>query len=551
MKRVILVILIITLSASISNSEDIFSQSRISGNFQFDGQLYQKDSIIGAEEVDEKFLSNSYLYLHYSLGNFNAGMRYESYQNPMLGFDPRYEGQGLAYRFFEFNSDIIDVTAGNFYEQFGSGMILRAYEDRQLGYDNAFDGMRIRFRPTDGVELKGLIGKQRQFWTEGKGIVRGGDISINVTDIFTDIFSYSTNLSIGASVVSKFQEDISAMYILPENVLAWAGRMALIGDGYSVDAEYVYKNNDPSATNGMSYNIGKAFLLNSSIFGKGYSFSLNFHRDDNMDFRSDRNSQGNVLQINYLPPLTKQNSYRLTTIYPYATQPGGEVGLQADFIYTFPRNSYLGGRYGTTLSLNYSRIHNLDTTHIDEFTYDSPFFSIGERLYFQDINLEILKKWDKNLKTVFSIMNTVYDKDIMENEGVPHYGKVYATAAIVDITYSLTTTNSVRLELQHLWATQDSTLHVADNINGNWAMALVEYTIAPQWFFNIMDEYNYGNEFEDLQLHYISASVTYVHHSTRVAFGYGRQRGGILCVGGVCREVPASNGFTLSLSSSF
>ncbi len=551
MKRVLFFVIMIALSVSLAKSEDIFSQSRVSGNFQFDGQLYQQDSIIGAEDVDEKFLSNGFLYLNYSLGNFHAGMRYESYLNPMLGFDPRYEGQGIAYKFLEFNSDIIDVTAGNFYEQFGSGMILRAYEDRQLGFDNAIDGLRIRFRPADGIELKGLIGKQREFWDLGPGIVRGGDISINVTDIFDVLFSQSTNLSVGGSVVSKFQEDISAIYILPENVLAWAARMSLIGNGYSVDAEYVFKNNDPSATNGMSYNIGEALLLNTSVFGKGYSFSLNLHRDDNMDFRSDRNGQGNVLQINYLPPLTKQHSYRLSTIYPYAIQPGGEIGLQADFIYTFPRKSYLGGKYGTTVSLNYSRIHNLDTTHIDEFTYESPFFEIGDRLYFQDINMEIIKKWNKDLKTVFAVVNLIYDKDIMENEGVPHYGKVYSTAAIADVTYNINNSNSLRIELQHLWATLDSTIHQADNINGNWAMALVEYTIAPKWYFTLMDEYNYGNDSEDHQLHYISTNVTYVHQSTRVALGYGRQRGGILCVGGVCREVPASNGFTISISSSF
>ena len=203
------------------------------------------------------------------------------------------------------------------------------------------------------------------------------------------------------------------------------------------------------------------------------------------------------------------------------------------------------------MNINYSRIHDLDTSRIDEFTYDSPFFGIGDRLFFQDINFEILKKWNRDFKTIFSFVSEIYNKDILENEGVPHFGKVYATTAIADITYKLTSSNSVRFELQHMWSAQDSTLHEPDNINGNWVMGLVEYTIAPTWYFTIMDEYNYGNEFESRQLHYLSTNVTYVHHSTRFALGYGRQRGGILCVGGVCREVPASNGFTLSVSSSF
>jgi len=32
---------------------------------------------------------------------------------------------------------------------------------------------------------------------------------------------------------------------------------------------------------------------------------------------------------------------------------------------------------------------------------------------------------------------------------------------------------------------------------------------------------------------------------------YGRQRAGIFCVGGVCRQVPAANGLTLSVTSTF
>ena len=37
----------------------------------------------------------------------------------------------------------------------------------------------------------------------------------------------------------------------------------------------------------------------------------------------------------------------------------------------------------------------------------------------------------------------------------------------------------------------------------------------------------------------------------RFALGYGKKREGIFCVGGVCREVPASNGFNVRLSSNF
>ena len=86
---------------------------------------------------------------------------------------------------------------------------------------------------------------------------------------------------------------------------------------------------------------------------------------------------------------------------------------------------------------------------------------------------------------------------------------------------------------------------------GSWGMGLVEYTIAPHWFAAVMDQYNYGNEETDKRIHYMTGTVGYNRNTTRISATYGRQRAGIVCVGGVCRNVPASNGLLVSLTSSF
>jgi hypothetical protein len=125
----------------------------LSGNFQIDAQTYMADSTIGAPEVDEQILSNAYLNLMYRNSDIEIGFRYENYMNPLLGYDPRFRGQGIAYRYIRYNTEMLDITAGDFYEQFGSGLIFRAYEERSLGFDNAVDGIRVKFRPIDGVEL--------------------------------------------------------------------------------------------------------------------------------------------------------------------------------------------------------------------------------------------------------------------------------------------------------------------------------------------------------------------------------------------------------------
>ena len=559
MKKLYLILIIITMSFPAGAiAQDILNTARISGNFQIDAQYYQKDSLIDAEEVPEKMLSNSFLNLNYELGNFRAGMRYEAYLNPILGIDERYEGSGIAYRYLEFNSEQVAATVGNFYEQFGSGLIFRAYEERALGYDNAVDGAKVKFRPVEGIEFTGIIGKQRSFWSTGEGIVRGGDLNFNVNTVFEDLMPESLNLTLGGSVVSRYQADKDNTYILPENVLAYSTRFSLTGDVFMLDGEYAYKYNDPNATNAFNFNPGKGLIINGTYFGDGIGASLSFHGIDNMDYRSDRYATGQNLNTNYIPPISRQQAYRLATLYPYATQLNGEIGMQAELTYTLPRKTLLGGDYGTTLMLNYSRIQSIDSTmNEDGFTYESHPFAIGDifssdnRLFFEEINFEINRKISKNLKAKLAVIHSIYDKDVMEYAWAVSYGKVTSTAIVGEITYKLAPKHSLRIEAQHLSSENELPLHKVDNINGNWALLLAEYTIAPQWYFTIFDEYNYGNEFEDRQLHYLNASVAYVHNSSRVSFGYGRQRGGVLCVGGVCREVEASNGFTLSISSTF
>jgi hypothetical protein len=98
------------------------------------------------------------------------------------------------------------------------------------------------------------------------------------------------------------------------------------------------------------------------------------------------------------------------------------------------------------------------------------------------------------------------------------------------------------VEIQGLWTKQDK---------GNWIAGLLEFTIAPKWFFSVQDQWNYGNTDTQQQLHYYLVSAGYTYNTSRISLSYGRQREGILCVGGVCRYVPAASGLTLTVNSSF
>ncbi len=536
----------------------------ISGSLQTDAQTSRYDAEIGADTVRSGLLSSTYFNLLFTRGKFTAGIRFESYQPPILGIDPRYgssgdgTGLGIPYRFATYADDVFEVTAGNFYEQFGSGMILRTYEERNLGFDNSLDGLRLRFMPTAGLQLTGFIGRQRAFWDLSAGIMRGADASADLKTMLGDALPDDMQLSVGASVVSRYQADDQEVLKIPENVLAWSTRANVMISDLSVDLEYAYKINDPSATNKLSFNPGNALYLNASWAGNGIGVNFATKRIDNMDFRSDRTAEGLVQQVNYLPALTKQHTWRLITLYPYATQPTGEFGMQGDVSFTIPKGSFLGDDE-TLVTLNASVIHELDTTHVDAFTYDAK-FGWDDRIYYRDVNIEITRKFGRDFKVTLAYINLDYDKDIIErlaSSSGTQFGVITANFAVVELWFKLSKTNSLRTELQYMTTKQQPGTKLAP-INGDWAMALVEYSISPHWILTAFNELNFNSyktledgSLQEQTINYPSAQVAYNTGALRVSGGYGRVRGGILCVGGICRPVPASNGFTLSVMYSF
>ena len=550
---------IVIASISLCLSGSLFAQGggEIHGNFSMDGQLYSDDEQIGAVKPPADFGLNSWSNLNYRNGNFDAGLRFESYEPALLGYPAgaAYKGTGLGYRYASFRKDGLEVTAGNFYEQFGQGLAFRGYEERALGVDNAMDGLRVKFSPDTGIYLKGIIGTQRLAFdkraTQGVGTVRGIDGAISLVEAFPRFFpklaEKGNNLTVGGSFVSKFQTDQDPLLELPENVGIWAARAHYTNAKWDLYSEYAYKINDPNGSNNNIYKPGQALMANATYSVRGLGISAGAHTYDNMVYQSDRGAPSLFdLNINYLPTLAKQHSYNLpATLYPYATQPNGEVSYQGEVFYKFKRGSKLGGKYGTKITVNWSGAWSLDSTAIPNDTvhyigYDTKFFSMGDRQYFGDLNVELRKKLSPTWELALTYLNFVYD--IATVQGHPGYPVVYADIFVLEGLHNFNDKTSVRFEAQHLSTKQDQ---------GNWATALAEFTFSPHWFVAALDQYNYGGSVETEQIHYPIGSFGYIRGGSRFSFSYGRQRAGIFCVGGVCRVVPAANGLTASITTTF
>ena len=553
--------------------------AQVNGSFQIDGQYYKVDEAIGitSETIKgQKVGLNGFGKINYSLGNFTAGIRYEAFQTPLSGFDTRLQGFGIANYYASYDNGTVAVTLGDIYDQFGNGFIFRTYEEWALGFDNALRGMRVIYRPAAGVTLKALFGKQRLYWVDygdaaKRGIVRGIDGEWDLNQSFEALNNTKFRATVGGSFVSKYQKNTNTTYTIPENVGAFDGRVNLGYGRFAFTTEYSYKNNDPSFFNNYIDQEGQAILSSLSYSQKGFGVIAQVKRVDNMSFKSDYKGIKNDLDINFIPPINYTHTHSLPAIYSYATQPLGEMAMQLQVNYTIPKNTVVGGKYGTKITADFSIVKDIKRNYVEggvtsshiagnsgTIGYTSLFFAVGDRKFFHDFNIELERRLNKKWKLIAQYINLYYDMEIIENH--PDAKAVEANIAFVDLSYRITSKQSIRFELQHLWdnvnksnTTEESTFGHEGNYKkrGNWAAALVEYTIAPKWFVSVADKYNYGNPIAGNRDHYYTASVGYIKESTRIVLTGGRQSEGMVCVGGVCRVVPASSGFSLSITTSF
>ncbi|MBR4918745.1 MAG: hypothetical protein IKZ52_05975 [Bacteroidales bacterium] len=570
MKKLLLLPVLCLLALS-TFAQHQLGNSRISGDFGFNGMYYIPDSLIGAEKVDSKVRANAFLNLLYSNGGFSAGMRYEFYMFPLIDFEKiNYKGQGVRYFFADYKNKFIQVTAGNFYDQFGNGLTLRAYEDRQLGIDNSLLGARVKVTPYKGVYLKGVWGVERLNFDSYIGrqdYVRGLDAELSFGEMFEKVQEAGFTANVGASFVSKFEkadEEINvslypgtdsattgviAVDKIPQNVATWATRMSFGYKGFRLDGEYAQKMQDPNVTNDFIYKKGDALFLSATYSMKGLGVAASFIRADNMDYRTQRMQKTNsLLYINNIPAINRQYSYQLISNYSFASQPNSQIGVQLQVNYQIPKKTKLGGKYGTDLTFNFSRFHNTDqqpvALAVDYGTlsgtegYTSSFFKFGPDLLYQDIGFEISHRFTKQWKWILAYNYITYNLEKLQG----HEGMMRGHLVASDLQWKVTTKHSLRLELQHLYTKDDK---------GSWIYGMLEYAISPKWFISIGDQYNYGNTNPEMRLHYFNIAGAFVWNTTRIALNFGKTQEGILCIGGVCRAVPASYGAGLSVTTSF
>jgi hypothetical protein len=568
-RKLLWIVLGFCFTQNLSAQENDVDLGQFSGNFSVDGQYYRQDSAISAVVPDEQMALSGFGNLLYQRGKLTAGMRFETYLPAPVGYPAgaSWSGTGIGQRFVEYNDDLFDITVGNFYEQFGSGMVLRIWEDRGLGVDYALDGIRVRTRPVNGVQLTALYGKQRfnfdSGFTNGTGIVRALNADLDLSALLDSAYKLPGQLFIGGSFVSRFQQNLSTTFDFPENVNAGAVRLKYIQGGFLISGEYAFTGQNPSAMNSAIVSIpdtlhpgvglfmpGQGVNINASYSQRGFGVSVVASSLGNMAFQSEREAGNFDSWINFLPPTSVLQTYALAQLYPYATQPNGEVAYRGELFYTVPKKSKLGGKYGTKILLGYTQINSPQVNELNDLGTTRtgaqiPLFKPGEELYYSDLTAKITRKISPKFQASVMYMNIAYNNDVIQGaydfNNVSTPGTVFSDLFVFEGNIKISRTDNLRFELQALFTDQ----HLQD-----WVAAVAEYTVSPSWFFSVVNEWNYGNADGDY-FHFPVGTMGYIHENSRISISAGRQRAGVFCVGGICRVVPASNGVTVSLTSSF
>lgn len=547
MKKIITFFITLLSLASFSQQD-----SRISYGFESNSQYYLDDSKTGDFLESNRFRSNNFFKIDYYYKNFFVGLQAESYEpKAMLNYSPNLDKTNLGLYYVGYKTNKIAFTLGHFYEQFGSGLILRSWEDRQLGINNALRGGRVKFSPKEYLHFTSFYAKQRKGFAVSKGNIVGFNSDFDISSAFN---FENSSFSAGFSYVGRTQERTETNFDYKNSTNLFSSRVEFSKDNFYSNLEYVAKGKDAVIIQNQIKNAkkGAALLANFGYAKKGLGINATFRRMENMNIYSDREANGNIYNesvVNYLPALTKQHDYLLTNIYVYQAQPqvsfqdpslikSGEIGGQLDLYYKIKKGTFLGGKYGTKIALNYSSWHGLKADYdFAGFDYETEFLGFVQK-YFSDLSIEVRKKWSKQWNTIFYYVNQSYNKRYIEET----FGEINANIFVSEATYKMGKGKSLRFEAQ-LLATNDD--------KKNWAGGTVEYNATSKLAVYINDIYNYGNDNVDQQIHYYNVGGSYTVGAHRFALNYGRQRGGLICIGGVCRNVPESTGISANITMSF
>lgn len=535
-------------------------QLHLSGALQTTASFYLRDSLIGAANIPQydrqKFGADTWVNVNVAYRGWEAGLRFDAFQNSqLLNPSASYSAEGIGAWYVSKQVNKLGIRAGYIYEQFGSGIIFRAFEERPLLIDNALKGIRLQYDLNDNWRIRGISGRQKQQFDTYESVIRG----LNAEGFIRSDSASRWTLAPGVGAVARTLDDnsmnnlVAALNTYPEaerfvpryNAYAFTLYNTLTAGRLAWYFEAAYKTddnlNDPfgvsvrdgvPVTGDLFYRADGSVLYSSLTWaGNNWGLTLEGKRTENFSFRTRPQAALNRGMVNFLPPLTRVNTYRLTSRYNAATQELGEWAAQLDL------------RYAPSRKLSF----NLNGSYLDDLQ--------GTALYremYAEVQYKHLRLWQLTGGLQLQHYNQA------RYEFKPEAPAVETIVPFVDFLYKLDRRKSLRTEWQYMRVGEDEAAGLPQDY-GDWLFALIELNLAPRWTFSLSDMYNVrpgrnspvGANGDRQKLHYPRADVFYSKGAYRFSLSYIKQVEGVVCTGGICRLEPAFSGVRATVQATF
>ncbi len=436
--------------------------------------------------------------LNYTYQNFKGGVTLEQFHSPI----EKRNYTKLSQYLLQYNSEMLDVKIGNFYETIGRGLLLRSYEIPGA----VLEDLSYRSRHYFHRDIAGFTTKfhHKNFSTK---LIYGKPLnyvfppsqsdSYRRPDIIEAIYSeYSfKKQTIGASVLRLTNSSKSAVY----SMVTASGNLSPVISYYTEMAKNIS-------------NFGLADFSSQAPYALYVGINLSFN---NLGISAEAKSYNNFLigaGVNEPPALVKEHTYKVLNRSTHVLQPLNEKGYQIEVFYTFPDLS--------TLTLN-------NTIAINNF---------GKKFIFHEYFAEYDFVW-RDMHDVKIFADYAEDPFKLEEQrisaGAYFEWKILQTSSL-KTDYEFQTYNRLEKKVQN---------HVLS----------LGYTYKSKLVFNITSELSDDAFITNNKTKtWVGSTIKYkINPENSVQLFLGQRRGGSACNAGVCYEVLDFKGIELRLTSRF
>lgn len=476
-----------------------------------------------------------------SKGDFTAGLRFEaadsSSHNEALN--------EITKLYFNYSANRINITAGDFYGSFGRGVVFGLKESRADFFDSKVTGGKFEYCG-DYFSFKALGGKsyfkyindfdpQLQTVEQMDNAVLGSELVLPVSS-YLNLENFS--FSIGGSYLHiKGDETPENQYLYDEMFIEKSDIAGLSIEAAAYDIEF-YNEYAIKTTERTPSQTGWANFTSVGYAAKGISFGLEFKDYYKYGANPNEPSSG-FTPYQSAPELIIVHSSHLLNTHPHEVNPNDEIGYKLTAMYELNEQIGFNGTYA------FSSKHNEDAV-MPEFSDD--FLPYNDLWIGADYKTE-----EHGISGGFG-----YFIDSPLSKGLNQFvvpgadsTSVYSdvrTTIMGEYNFKLNENSKIAFCGEFQKVTNEYLDEDYNDLYGS-----VEYALSPYGYINLSlittsQEFD-SSDTPDSWLG-IEAGIN-IRENHKLELFYGRERAGIKCSGGTCRQVPEFDGFRMTLVSDF